>query len=148
MLLSAGEVAAATALLTAPYRVEGLVVHGQARGRTLGFPTANLGDVATLLPANGVYAARAAVAGRSELWPAAVHVGPNVSFGATATTVEAHLIGCAENLYGATLDVDFIDRLRDTRSFASVEGLKAQLARDVALAAEIARGDDSLERTP
>jgi riboflavin kinase/FMN adenylyltransferase len=147
-LIAAGEIRAAKAMLTAAYRLTGTVVEGARRGRTIGFPTANLGDVATLLPANGVYAARAAVAGRAESWSAAVHVGPNVSFGATVTTVEAHLIGCAENLYGATLDVDFIDRLRDTRSFASVDELKSQLARDVALAAEIARGDDSPERTP
>jgi riboflavin kinase/FMN adenylyltransferase len=147
-LIAAGEVRAARSMLTAAYRLTGTVVEGARRGRTIGFPTANLGAVATLLPAHGVYAARAAVAGRAESWPAAVHVGPNVTFGATVTTVEAHLIGCAENLYGATLDVDFIDRLRDTRSFASVDELKTQLARDVALAAEIARGDDSLERTP
>lgn len=146
-LIAAGEIRAAKAMLTAAYRLTGTVVEGARRGRTIGFPTANLGDVATLLPANGVYAARAAVAGRSESWPAAVHVGPNVSFGATVTTVEAHLVGCAENLYGATLDVDFIDRLRDTRPFASVDELKSQLARDVALAAEIARGDKSPERT-
>ncbi len=146
-LIAAGEVRAARAMLTAAYRLTGTVVEGARRGRTIGFPTANLGSVATLLPANGVYAARAAVAGRSDSWPAAVHVGPNVSFGATAITVEAHLVGCAENLYGATLDVDFIDRLRDTRPFASIEDLKAQLARDVAEAVEIARNADSPERT-
>lgn len=134
-LIAAGEVRAAAAMLTAPYRLTGTVVEGARRGRSIGFPTANLGGIATLLPAAGVYAGRAAVAGRAGTWPAAIHIGANLTFDATATTVEAHLIGCQDDLYGTTLDVDFSERLRDTRRFASVEELKAQLATDVARAA-------------
>ena len=89
-------------------------------------------------PAAGVYAARAAVADGVAAWPAAVHVGPNVSFGETAISVEAHLIGFAGDLYGRTLDVDFLDRLRDTRRFASIDDLKAQLGRRRRAAAAVA----------
>jgi len=144
-LIAAGDVAAATALLTAPYRLEGLVVHGQARGRTLGFPTANLEGIPTILPAAGVYAGVAlpaatgpAVAARG--FPAAIHVGPNVTFGATGVTVEVHLIGFAGDLYGQRLEVDFLARLRDTRRFDSLDDLKAQLATDVARADTIVAG--------
>lgn len=145
-LVSAGEIEAASSLLTAPYRLEGLVVHGQARGRTLGFPTANLEEIATLLPAAGVYAGLASPAcsasgagGESKSsWPAAIHIGPNVSFGATGVTVEVHCIGFDGDLYGQRLDVDFLARLRDTRRFDSLDDLKAQLATDVARAAAVA----------
>ena len=134
-LVAAGRVREAALLLTAPYRITGRVVEGARRGRTLGFPTANLADVATLLPAAGVYAARVTVPGGG-VHPAAVHVGPVVSFDETRTTVEPHLVGFSGDLYGATLDVDFVDRVRDTRRFATVEELKAQLAADVAAAVE------------
>lgn len=134
-LVAAGNVAAANRLLTAPHRVSGTVVTGARRGAALGFPTANLADIATLLPAHGVYAARATIPGGGRL-PAAVHVGVNVSFGATVTTVEVHLLGFSGDLYGGRLDVDFLERLRETRRFESVEALQAQLAADVALTAE------------
>jgi len=72
------------------------------------------------------------------LHAAAVHVGPNVSFGEHETSVEVHLIGFAGDLYGSLLDVDFLDRLRDTRRFSSIDEIKAQLAADVAAAARVA----------
>ena len=139
-LVAAGDQAAANRLLTAPYRVTGTVVHGAHRGAGLGFPTANLAGLATLLPAPGVYAARAAVAGGSESYPAAVHVGPNATFGATAISVEAHLVGFAGDLYGSRLDVDFLERVRDTRRFDSIDELVDRMRADVARAAEIAGG--------
>ena len=150
-LIGAGEIEAARSLLTAPYRVEGLVVHGQARGRTLGFPTANLDGIATLLPAAGVYAgvahparsATGAGGGSRSSWPAAIHIGPNVTFGATGVTVEVHCIGFDGDLYGQRLDVDFLARLRDTRRFDSLDDLKAQLASDVARASAVAAGNRS-----
>ena len=142
-LVAAGDVAAAAALATAPYRLTGTVVEGARRGAGLGFPTANLGGIATLLPAEGVYAARAAAANDAAAagrrwFPAAVNVGPAPTFDVAAATVEVHLIGFAGDLYGTILDVDFLARLRDTRRFASVEELKNQLAADVARAAAIA----------
>lgn len=130
-LVAAGRFAEANPLLTAPFRCRGLVVEGAKRGRTLGFPTANLGGIATLVPDHGVYACRATATGEGRPWPAAVHIGPNASFGETAVSIEAHLIGFEGDLYGRTLDVDFLERLRDTRRFASVAELTAQLATDV-----------------
>ncbi|MBM4021623.1 MAG: bifunctional riboflavin kinase/FAD synthetase [Planctomycetes bacterium] len=145
-LVAAGNVEAAAALATAPHRVTGEVVAGARRGAGLGFPTANLAAIATLLPAAGVYAARAAVAGdeRPGAWlPAAVNVGPAPTFGVAATGVEVHRIGYAGDLYGRMLDVDFLQRLRDTRCFPSVDDLKAQLAADVARAATIAAAPEA-----
>jgi len=136
-LIARGEVRAAAALLTAPYRLTGSVVEGARRGGPLGFPTANLAGVATQLPAAGVYAARGFVPGGG-CHAAAVHIGPNVTFGETRVSVEAHLIGFTGDLYGSTLDVDFLDRLRDTFRFDSVDALRTQLAADVSRAREIA----------
>mgnify|MGYP006281325083 CR=1 FL=1 len=137
-LIVRGDVRGAAALLTAPYRLTGTVVEGARRGGPLGFPTANLANVATLLPAAGVYAARAVVPGLG-IHPAAVHVGVNVTFGETRPTVEAHLIGFTGTLYGTSLDVDFLERLRDTQKFDSIDSLRAQLTADVAGALQIVR---------
>jgi riboflavin kinase/FMN adenylyltransferase len=146
-LIAAGDLREANALATAPYRLTGTVVHGARRGGPLGFPTANLAELATLVPGQGVYAGRATVAGDARHHPAAIHIGPNVSFGATAVSVEAHLVGFTGDLYGAVLHVDFLERLRDTRRFASEAELKHQLAADVERAATIARAAETDERT-
>jgi riboflavin kinase/FMN adenylyltransferase len=138
-LVAAGRVDEAAALATAPYRLTGIVIEGAKRGGPLGFPTANLGSIATVLPGQGVYAGWASVGGTAARHPAAIHIGPNVSFGAETVSVEAHLIGYHGDLYGATLHVDFLTRLRDTRRFPSIDELTRQLAVDVARAAEIAR---------
>lgn len=139
-LIAAGRVGEAATMLTAPYRLRGTVVTGAGRGQPLGFPTANLDRIATLQPAPGVYAAVATPAGTpGTRHPAAVHVGRNETFGAEQITVEVHLIGFSGTLYGSDLDVDFLERLRDTQRFASVDELKAQLAADVARAATVVR---------
>ncbi len=140
-LIAEGNVAAAASLATAPHRASGVVVEGARRGRTLGFPTANLGPVATLLPAEGVYAARASIEGdgRHRTWfPAAVNVGPAPTFGVVTSGVEVHLVGYAGDCYDRVLHVDFLQKLRDTRRFASADDLRACLATDVARAVEIA----------
>ena len=135
-LVSAGDVRQAALLMTSPYRLTGRVVEGARRGGTIGFPTANLSAIATLLPASGVYAALGTLPDGA-CHPAAVHIGPNVSFGETRISIEAHLIGYDGMLYGSTLDVDFIERLRDTQRFDSIDAIKAQLTADVARALEI-----------
>jgi riboflavin kinase/FMN adenylyltransferase len=112
-----------------PYRLRGVVGTGQKRGRTLGFPTANLEKLETLIPGDGVYAVRVQEGGQS--WPGAANIGPNPTFGEQARKVEAHLIGFAGDLVGQTLDIEFIERLRDTRPFAGVTELVEQLRRDV-----------------
>jgi riboflavin kinase/FMN adenylyltransferase len=132
----AGDVDLARELLTRPYRVRGMVTHGAGRGAKLGFPTANLEAIDTVLPAQGVYAARAiATLG---LWPAAVNIGPNPTFGEQALKVEAHLIGFEGSLYGQPLELEFLSRLRSIRPFESVEALKSQLNHDIAATARIA----------
>jgi riboflavin kinase/FMN adenylyltransferase len=134
-LLSAGEIAAATPMLTQPYRIRGLVTHGAGRGHQLGFPTANLAAVDTLIPGHGVYAGRAHAGGRP--WPAALNIGPNPTFGEGGSKLEVHLIGFSGALYGEPLEVDFLARLRDIHTFSSVEQLLAQLHRDIQRAVEV-----------
>lgn len=128
-LIQAGDVRQADALLTRPYRVHGLIVKGAGRGATIGFPTANLDPVGMVLPPLGVYAGRAMVAGNS--FAAAVNIGPNPTFGEAQLKFEVHLIGCDRDLYGQLLELDFLDRLRDIRSFPDVDTLQQQLRRDV-----------------
>lgn len=134
-MIAAGQIDEARQLLTRPYRIRGLVRHGASRGAKIGFPTANIDAVDTLLPGPGVYAGRAAVAGN--LWPAAINLGPNPTFGEQAVKVEVHLIGFHGNLYGMPLEVDFEARLRDVRTFSGIEELKTQLQSDVQRAREI-----------
>ena len=124
-----GDVSQAREMLTRPYRVRGVVTHGAGRGMELGFPTANLNDIDTLLPAEGVYAGRAYA--EDTIWPAAINIGPNPTFGQQTMKVETHLIGFQGSLYESRLEVDFISRLRDIHPFASPEELMRQLGRDV-----------------
>jgi riboflavin kinase/FMN adenylyltransferase len=121
-------------MLTRPYRLRGMVRHGAARGARIGFPTANLDAIDTLLPGPGVYAGRAFADGTA--WPAAINVGPNPTFGEQRMKVEIHLIGFQGSLYGQPLEVDFHRRLRDIQRFDNVEALKVQLEADIAAAAE------------
>jgi riboflavin kinase/FMN adenylyltransferase len=135
--LIAGDVSTAAELVGRPYRLHGTTTVGQRRGATLGFPTANLIDCPTLIPGNGVYAATALL--DQKLWAAAVNIGPNPTFGENARKVEVHLIGFAGGpLYGHSLAVNFIRRLRDTRPFPSVSDLVNQLTEDIRQAREIA----------
>jgi riboflavin kinase/FMN adenylyltransferase len=124
-----GDVARAAELLARPYRIVGMVVTGAKRGRTIGFPTANLTDVPTVLPGHGVYAVRAEVEGR--MHPGAANVGPNPTFGEDARKVEVHLIDFAGDVYGKAMGVEFVAKLRDTRPFAGVSELVEQLKKDV-----------------
>ena len=140
-LIAAGQMDSASGMLTHPYRIRGMVVHGAARGSQIGFPTANVSAIDTLLPGPGVYAGWAYLG--KEPWPAAINVGPNPTFGEQALKVEVHIIGYSGSLYGKPLEVDFLKRLRDIRSFAGVDELRAQLASDVAQAAEIAKTPSS-----
>jgi riboflavin kinase/FMN adenylyltransferase len=130
-----GDVDAARAMLTQPYRTRGMVVHGARRGGALGFPTANLEAVDTLIPGMGVYAGRAYTA--AESWPAAVNIGPNPTFGEHGFKFEIHLVGFTGSLYGQPLEVDFLSRLRDIQPFPSSEDLKHQLQVDIRAVCEI-----------
>ncbi|TWU27836.1 bifunctional riboflavin kinase/FAD synthetase [Bythopirellula polymerisocia] len=134
-LIAAGEVATAKELLSAPYRIRGMVTHGAGRGAKLGFPTANLEAVDTLLPSIGVYAGRAWLDTIS--YPAAIHIGPNPTFGEAAFKVEIHLLDFEDTLYGQPLEVEFLARLRDVTNFRNEESLVNQLQDDVARTREI-----------
>jgi len=135
-LIREGNVDIAAKMLTHPYRIRGLVTHGSARGGSLGFPTANLDGIDTLIPAMGVYAGRTYVDGRSH-W-SAIHIGPNPTFGEKALKVESHLINFEGSLYGQLIEVDFMSRLRDIRKFDSSEELIEQLQQDIAATKKMA----------
>ena len=128
-LIACGDVAQASQLLTQPYRIHGLVTHGAARGREIGFPTANLDAIDTLVPAHGVYAGRAYI--QDNVKPAAIHIGPNPTFGENMSKVEIHILDFDAMVYGEVLEVDFLIKLRETQQFASGDALVAQLNRDV-----------------
>src|SRR4051794_11950247 len=128
-LIRGGQVEEALNLLSAPYRIRGMVTHGAGRGAKIGFPTANLSAIDTLLPALGVYAGRAIVSDAT--FPAAINLGPSPTFGDPVIRVEVHLIGLAEPLYGQALEVDFLARLRDIRPFESPDALVEQLKHDI-----------------
>ena len=136
-LIRDGKVAKAAEMLTAPYRIRGMVTHGAARGAKIGFPTANLDGIDTLIPANGVYAGRAFA---NNLWHwAAINIGPNPTFAEHASKVEVHILDFEQSIYGTTIEVDFIQRLRDIRQFESAAALTDQLKKDIADTRRIAR---------
>ncbi|MEI8019365.1 MAG: bifunctional riboflavin kinase/FAD synthetase [Schlesneria sp.] len=128
-LVEAGDVKESARLLDHRYRLSGQVVHGAERGRTLGFPTANLAEITTLIPGEGVYAAQTAIDGIE--YGAAVNVGPNPTFGESAKKVEVHILDFDGDLYGKSLDVDFLQKIRDVIRFTSVDGLLGQLQKDL-----------------
>lgn len=128
-LILEGDVAQANDLLGYRYGIHGTVVKGAARGRTLGFPTANVTHVSTVLPRDGVYAGIAYHDGSS--WQAAINLGPNPTFGERRRKLEVHLLDFQGDLYDQKLDIEFVARLRDTQSFPNVDALKAQLQDDI-----------------
>jgi riboflavin kinase/FMN adenylyltransferase len=131
-LVQAGEVELAGRMLGGPFQVQGEVVPGDRRGRTLGFPTANLvPDEALVIPGHGIYVARATHAGEPGAC-AAVNVGVRPTFGTgRAVLIEAYLLDRDVDLYGQALKVQFLKRLRGERRFESVEALVEQMRRDV-----------------
>jgi riboflavin kinase/FMN adenylyltransferase len=128
--LRAGEVEKAAAWLGRPYRVDGPVVHGDHRGHTIGFPTANIETWAEqLLPANGVYACWATLG--SERYMAMTNVGERPTFDGKDTRVEAYLLDFDRDIYGERLTLDFVARLRAEEKFNSLDALVQQIRADV-----------------
>jgi riboflavin kinase / FMN adenylyltransferase len=130
--LQRGDVSGAARSLGRPYGITGQVTSGAGRGRTLGFPTANIDPDRPVLVARGVYRGLVTVDGGRHA--AVVNVGVRPTFGETTLAVEAHLLDFAGDLYGRRVRLDFIARLRDEMRFPSIEDLKAQVARDIAAA--------------
>jgi riboflavin kinase/FMN adenylyltransferase len=141
-LIVAGEVAKASRFLGLPYHLRGIVQHGDKRGRTLGYPTANIvPDNALVYPGNGVYACRAAVEEEGEWrwWPAAVSIGVRPTFvTGRGVLIEAYLIGYEGDCYDREMRLLFLERLRGEKRFDSAEALVAQMHRDVEDARSVA----------
>ena len=133
--LQRGDVARAGRFLGHPYFISGSVTSGAGRGRTLGFPTANIAFDRTLLVPRGVYLGRLTAEGRLRL--AVVNVGVRPTFGETTLAVEAHVLDFSGDLYGHPVRLEFLDRLRDEMRFGSVDELRAQIGRDIAAAREM-----------
>lgn len=141
--VATGDVKLAGAMLGRPFDMDGIVIHGAARGQSLGFPTANVAlDPQLVHPARGVYAGRARVA---DAWyTAAINVGVNPTFGgdpdSTALQVEAFLLDLSSDLYDQPIRVEFHERLRDEERFESPEALIAQMHADVAQTRSLIEG--------
>ena len=129
-LLFHGRARDAAICLGRPYVLQGEVVRGHQRGRTIGVPTANLDCGGQMVPGDGVYAARCTAAGRS--YATALSIGTMPTFGNDLKRqVEAHLIGFDGDLYGQTLRVEFIDWVRGQKKFGGIDALKAQMRHDL-----------------
>lgn len=130
--VAAGDVTAAAAALGRPHRLEGVVVRGDRRGRQLGFPTANLlTRPYAAIPADAVFAAWLIRDKDGDRLPAAVSIGTNPSFAGQERRVEAYVIDFDEDLYGEHVALDFIARLREMRTYQTVDPLVAQIEQDV-----------------
>ena len=137
-LVSVGRLAEAASLLGRNFSMSGRVVKGRNIGRELGFPTANLSTVTELMPADGVYAARAIVSGKRH--GAIVNIGVAPTFGGKARCVEVHILGFRDNIYGKKIEVEFVRRLRGERAFKSKEALITQIRKDSERAGKILAG--------
>jgi riboflavin kinase/FMN adenylyltransferase len=133
-MVAAGEVEGAAAALGRPHELRGTVVPGDGRGRALGFPTANVAlDPGLAVPKSGVYAVRAGGPGEP-LRPGVANVGTRPTFDGTEERLEVHFLDGAGDLYGATLRIAFVSRIRDERRFADGGELAGQILADIAVA--------------
>ena len=127
-LVSEARMDEAAALLGRAYYVDGTIVEGRRRGRELGFPTANLETQNELVPPNGVYATIMTIDG--VVHGGVTNIGMRPTFGETTPTIETHVLGYSGNLYGHTVRLAFVQRLRDERRFEDVDALRAQIDAD------------------
>ncbi|MDO4203701.1 MAG: riboflavin biosynthesis protein RibF [Selenomonadaceae bacterium] len=136
--VQAGKVAEAAVLLGRPFLMDGIVVHGDEQGRTIGFPTANIiPDERQAIPANGAYAVYATMEGDSRMQPAIAAITNKPTAGGRERRLEVHLLDFAGDIYESRLRVSFVEKLRDERKFASFQELKEQLEKDKEQAKEI-----------
>ncbi len=135
-----GDVARAARFLGRPHELEGSVVPGDGRGRTIGIPTANIAvDDDLAVPARGVYAVRAHVG--PAVVDAVANIGTRPTFDGVEEVVEVHLLDVSQDLYGAHLRIEFVDRIRGERRFPDVEALVAQIHDDIATTRRILHSD-------
>ena len=128
-LLKAGEVEHAAGLLGRPYAITGIVIKGDSRGKTLGFPTANIASRHTLIPADGVYAVR--LFARDRHYDGIVNIGVRPTFDTGSLVIEVHIFDFNEDLYGEEITIFFIKKLRQEKKFDSADALIAQITRDI-----------------
>jgi len=139
-LITSGDVSQAAGLLGRPYFIRGRVVRGEAMGRKLGFPTANVKPSSELIPGTGVYAAMAELKGRRHR--AMVNIGTRPTFNGRRQTIEVHILDFGENVYGRDISVAFMSRLRDERAFSDREALIQQMERDRLRAEKVLSGEE------
>ena len=134
--LAEGDMARVSSLLGRPYSLGGPIIHGFERGRTIGFPTANISVAADrAMPALGVYATRARVAGHHLL--GATNIGRRPTFDDGHISIETHLMDFEGDIYGERMEIEIVQRIRGEQKFEAVEALVAQIGRDVAEARRV-----------
>lgn len=140
-LLKEGHAVAAQRLLGRPYRLAGEVVPGDQRGRAIGFPTANLAiSEATVVPGSGVYAVRTWIDG--DMHNGVVNIGRRPTFGGTEYVVEAHVLDYTGDLYGRTIGLDFVVRLRSEQKFNGIDELVVAIRQDIIAARQVLEDTD------
>lgn len=142
-ILREGRVADAVKILGRNFTLDGEVVHGDGRGRKLGFPTANLVTQKEILPRDGVYAVK--VKWREQYYDGVINIGCRPTFAASAPTLEIHLMDFHADLYAERLRIYFVERLRDELRFPSVEALKEAVADDIAKARSLLAASQVVE---
>lgn len=134
-LVSEGKVKEASHLLTRPYFIEGKVVTGKTRGKTIGFATANLHSENELIPGLGVYATKSVV--DKKTYDGITNIGINPTFNEKELKIETHLFGFKDEIYGKQMCLYFFDKIRDEKKFDSAEDLKNQIGKDILAAKKI-----------
>jgi len=138
-IIQLGDVGLARRLMAYPYRLPGEVIHGESRGHSLGYPTANIRPSKTLIPAQGVYAAYTHI--ERQRMPGVVNIGDNPTFGDGDLSIEVHIFDLDKDIYGKNITVEFIDRLRAEVKFPDSSSLIKQIEADCKRAKEILRKD-------
>jgi riboflavin kinase/FMN adenylyltransferase len=128
-LIQGGQIERVNELMPMPYRITGTVIVGEQRGRTLGFPTANLGEVQTILPKQGIYATVSWINGKR--YGSTTHIGTNPTFDVALPKIEVFVHDFSGDLYGMRMEVDFLSFLREPVRFDSAEALVRQMHDDV-----------------
>jgi len=134
-MIQSGDVAAVNELMIHPYRLQGSVIHGMSRGKTLGFPTANIQPNKALLPAYGVYAVR--IYFKDQILGGVANIGNNPTFGDTGTSLETFIFDFQDDLYGSEITIEFFQHLRGEIKFSDKHYLVEQIELDCAQAREV-----------
>jgi riboflavin kinase/FMN adenylyltransferase len=137
-LLRDGEVEHAARLLGRTYTITGIVVRGDGRGKSLGFPTANIAPKHSIIPAHGVYAVRLFV--RDRFYDGIANIGMRPTFDKNVLTIEVHVFDFDEDIYGEDISLYFIGKIRDEKKFGSADELIRQIRRDVGIARDLLSG--------